>query len=463
MQNEKKPTLEDDLSGFALRAVRERIDPETLHVLKRNILDSYAGICASLKDTGMTRIFQRMTSMVADDRGITVWGVGLKAHAPEALFMNTILGRRSDLVNTYMSPDRMGGSHPSDNVSLVLSLAEWLGKGGKDVLSHTWLAYRLSCMFANYYDPESTGYDHDAQALFFTPLVIGSMMSLAAEQMTQAQRIAGMLGLNINQAAVGDVTDWKHCTFASCAMRGLESVIMGLSGFTGPGEIYEGESGVNRFITHAPSIMDTPPDLGSIIFKRWPALVFCQTPIDAAVELSYRIGDHDRIAKVEVQTYKKAITEAAIASSYHPMSRAARTHSLPYCVAAALVKGTVEYGFFDDGFTGNERAVADMIQKIKVTEDEEMTRTFPNGAPCRLIVTLKDGSIVDCFRARPHGDPGDPLEDREIEEKTIAYLSELTHVKHARSLVSRVWELEREPSIAFLVDPLKKWVDEKKN
>ena len=115
MENEKKQTLEDDLSRFALRTARESIDPETLHVLKRNILDSYAGICASLKDTGMTRIFQRMISMVPDDRGISVWGVGLKAHATEALFMNTILGRRSDLVNTYMSPDRMGGSHPSDN------------------------------------------------------------------------------------------------------------------------------------------------------------------------------------------------------------------------------------------------------------------------------------------------------------------------------------------------------------
>jgi len=39
----------------------------------------------------------------------------------------------------------------------------------------------------------------------------------------------------------------------------------------------------------------------------------------------------------------------------------------------------------------------------------------------------------------------------------------LTHVKHARSLVSRVWELEKEPSIAFSVDPLKKRVNEKPN
>jgi len=451
----KTETLEDTLSRYAQGIAGEVIDPETLHLLKRNILDSYAGVCASLKDAGMVGIFDRMASMGPDERGIVVWGAGRKAHAAEALFMNTILGRRSDLVNTYMSPGAMGGSHPSDSFSLVLSLADWLGKGGGGLLSHTWLAYRLSCMFASYYDPERGSYDHDAQALFFTPLVIGSMMALTVDQLTQAQRIAGMLGLTINQAAVGDVTDWKHCTFASCAMRGFESVVMALSGFTGPGDIYEGESGVNHFITHASSIMHPQPDLKSIIFKRWPALVFCQTPIDAAVEISHGVGDPDKIERVEVRIYDKAIKEAAIPSSYRPVSRAARTHSLPYCVAAALVKGTIEYGFFDDDFVNNEKAVAAMIPRVTVVEDKEMTRTFPKGAPCKIIVTLKDGSTLDCLRYYPRGDPADPLNDGEVEEKALSYLSNLTGGQQAKAIISRIWGLEKEQSLDWLVAPLK--------
>lgn len=454
MVSGKRETLEETLSRYSQGIAQEAIDPQTLHLLKRNILDSYAGICASLRDTGMIEVFDRLTSLVSDERGIVVWGVGRRAHSAEALFMNVILGRRSDLVNTYMSPGNMGGSHPSDSFSLVLSLADWFGKKGGDLLSHILLAYRLSCMFADYYDPERDGYDHDAQALFFTPLVIGSMMGLSIDQLTQAQRIAGMLGLDINQAALGDVTDWKHCTFASCAMRGFQSVVMALSGFTGPAEIYEGESGINRFITHADSIMDPQPDLTTIIFKRWPALVFCQTPIDAAVEISHRVGDHTRIDTVEVHIYDKAIKEAAIASSYRPASRAARTHSLPYCVAAALVKGTIEYRFFDDDFISNEKAVADMIPKITVVEDRDMTRTFPDGAPCRIVATLKDGSTLDCFRPRPHGDSGDPLDDGEIEDKALSYLSDLTDGKHAKTIINRIWDLEREQSLEWLIGPL---------
>jgi 2-methylcitrate dehydratase len=409
MADKRKETLEEILSRQVREMAGEKIDPGTLHLLKRNILDAYAGICASRRDTEMIGTFDRMTALAPDREGITVWGIGRKAHPSEALFMNTILGRRSDLVNTYMSPTRMGGCHPSDNVSLILSLTDWLGGTGTDVLSRTWLAYRLSCIFANRYDPERGDYDHDAQALFFTPLVIGSMMGLSIHQLTESQRIAGMLGLTINQAAVGDVTDWKHCTFASCAMRGLTSVFMARAGFTGPGGIYEGEAGIDRFIPHSPSLMDPPPDLASIAFKRWPALVFCQTPIDAAVDISGRIGDHHKSEKVEVHTYDKAFREAAIPSSWRPASRAARTHSLPYCVAAALVRGTIEYEFFNDDFTEKEKAVADILPMIQVVEDGEMSRTFPEGAPCRIVVTLKDGSALECYRSYPRGDSGNPL------------------------------------------------------
>jgi 2-methylcitrate dehydratase len=461
MADKQEETLEETLSRQAREMAGEAIDPETLHLLKRNILDAYAGICASLRDTAMIGTFDRMTSLATDREGITVWGVGRKAHPSEAVFMNTILGRRSDLVNTYMSPTRMGGCHPSDNISLILSLADWLGRTGTDVLADTWLAYRLSCMFANHYDPERDNYDHDAQALFFTPLVIGFMMGLSAHQLTESQRIAGMLGLTINQAAVGDVTDWKHCTFASCAMRGLTSVLMARAGFTGPGGIYEGEAGIDRFLTHSPSLMDPPPDLASITFKRWPALVFCQTPIDAAVDISGRVGDHSRIEKVEVHVYDKAIREAAIPSSWHPASRAARTHSLPYCVAAALVRGTIEYEFFNDDFVETEKAVIDMLPMIKVVEDGEMTQAFPKGAPCRIVVTLKDGSVLECCRSYPRGDSSDPLEDGEIEEKVLKYLTDLTGRDTAKTLIGRIWGMEKERTLDWLVDPLKQKVTTK--
>lgn len=450
--------LEVTLAQYVSRITFQSIDPKVIHIIKRNILDSYAGICASLQDTKMIRKFDRMTSLTPTKRGMTVWGLQRKASTSDAIFMNTILGRRSDLVNTYMSPNRMGGSHPSDNVSLVLSMADWLGKNGHDVLMITYVAFLLSCAFADFYNPEQNQYDHDAQALFYLPLVVGFAMGLSVPQMTEAQRIAGMLGLDINQAAMGEVTDWKHCTYASCAMRALHSVKMALAGFEGPREIYEGEAGINRFIPHGQSILVPLPDLESIIFKRWPALVFCQTPIDVAVEIAHRIDDNQTVDHIEVQIYRKAIEEAAIESSYHPGSRAGRTHSIPYCVAAALVKKSIEYSYFDDDFIKKEKEVVDLIPRITVVEDDQMTQTFPEGAPCKIIVALKDGSTISHYRDFPRGDPHDPLSDQEVEEKAHRYLSLLTDRQNANAIIKRVWNLENESSIDWLVAPLEQKV-----
>jgi len=450
--------LEDMLAQYVSRITFQSVDPKVIHIIKRNILDSYAGICASLQDTEMIRKFDRMTSLNPSERGITVWGLHRKASTSDAIFMNAILGLRSDFVNTYMSSNRMGGNHPSDNVSLVLSMADWLGKNGRDVLTFTYVAYLLSCAFSDYYFPEQNKYDHDAQALFYLPLIIGFAMGLSVMQMTEAQRIAGMLGLDINQSCYNEVTDWRHCTYASCAMRALDAVNMALAGFEGAREIYEGEAGINRFIPHSQSILDPLPDLESIVFKPWPALVFCQTPINVAVEIAHKIDDHQTIDHVEVQTYSKAIEVAAIESSYHPVCRAGRTHSLPYCVAAALIKKTIEYSYFNDDFIKKEKEVVDLIPRITVTEDVQMTQTYPDGAPCRIIVTLKDGTTINHYRDYPHGDPHDPLSDQEIEEKAYRYLSLLTDQKDANAIIKRIWNIENESSIDWLVAPLKQEV-----
>jgi len=448
--------LEKKLAKYTAGITFEKLDENIIHILKRNLLDSYAGIFGSLRDSEMIKKYDRMTSMIPDDNGISVWGIGKKSHAAEAVFMNTILGRRSDLLNTYMSPDNMGASHPSDNISLILSVADLLNKTGKDLLAYTYAAYQISSAFSDYYCPESKGYDHDAQALFYTPLVIGLMMGLSVDELTEVQRIAGMMGLDVNQSAMGEVTDWKHCTYASCAMRGMQSVIMALAGFEGAKNIYGGESGIDRFFPHVESFMDPPPDIGNVVFKRWPALVFCQTPIDVAIDISGKIEDIGEIEQVQVYSYKMAIEVAAIESAYKPVSRAGRTHSLPYCVAAAFVKKTIEYGYFDDDFVAGEKGIAELIPKITVKEDEEMTRIYPDGAPCKIIVTLTGGMTVDASRRYPHGDPHDPLSDEEIEGKAREYLGSFMDEQEAKAIIERIWILEKETSIGWLVDPLKK-------
>ena len=53
------------------------------------------------------------------------------------------------------------------------------------------------------------------------------------------------------------------------------------------------------------------PDPNSVVFKRWPALVFCQTPIDVAVDLVPKATNPASIKKIDVGTYEMCFNVAA--------------------------------------------------------------------------------------------------------------------------------------------------------
>jgi len=449
--------LEEIIAEGAFGIVFEKISRESVHLIKRNILDSYAGILGSLLDTGMLSNFDALASLAPDEKGINVWGVNRKAHILEALFMNCILARRSDLLNTYLSSNNMGGSHPSDNVSLVLSLADAFGTTGREVLLTTYLAFRLSCDFAEFFHPEKGDFDHDALALLYTSLVASHFLGLSKEKMVQAQRIAGAMGLGTNQAALGVVTEWKHCTYASCAVRGMLAAFLARSGFEGPIDIYEGEAGIKRFVPWDKDAEKPNPELERIIFKRWPALVFVQTAIDAALVLAPQVADCGEIERVEVRTYKKAIEESAFSSAvYHPETRAGITHSMPCCVALALIEKKPEFRHFDPSYFEGSPALKELVPKVKVLEDSGMTALFPDKSPVEITITRKDGSVFSTRLDYPRGDPHDPLTDAEIEEKVLAYAAPALPPEEAKAIIQKIWNLENEQDIRFLLFPLKK-------
>lgn len=319
--------LEEIIAKRVAALYRERLDSETRHIMKRSIMDSFASICGSLHDRELLVLFDRLVSGVASGSDLDVWGIQRRGSFTDTVFLNSIMARRSDLLSTYLSPNNMGGVHPSDNVALALVLADWRKMNGAQLLEAVHTMFYLSAAFGTYYNPEPGNYDHDAAATFITALAIGCVLGCTEEQLVSAQRIAGMFGLDINQAAIGQMTDWKHCTYASCALRGLQAAKLALAGFQAPPEIYEGDAGVNRFFPHVELFFEPPPDLGRIIFKRWPALVFCQTPIDVSLDLSARIPDKTAIESITVKTYEVAFRNGAAARRSEPY-QPRRTHPL---------------------------------------------------------------------------------------------------------------------------------------
>ncbi|MFE3642037.1 MmgE/PrpD family protein [Streptomyces sp. NPDC059169] len=446
--------LEELLAAWTRELAGRRLGGGDLHTIKRSVIDSYAGICASMADREILGEFRNLVTGPGAGSGSPIWGVGRESNITDAVFLNSILARRSDLLNTYISPNGMGVVHPSDNVALALTLADWLHWNGRQLLESVNVFFHLAAKFADYYDPEGYGFDHDAASIFWTALSIGQSLGLSETHLVEAQRIAGGFGFNSNQAAVGNVTDWKHCTYASGAMRGLQAAKLARAGFTGPRRIYQGEFGADHFFRHCETSLDIEPDLTSIIFKRWPALFFCQTPIDVAQELSSRIDRVEDILTVVVESYGHAMRNGLTASAFNPTSRAARTHSLPYSVATALVK-PVEYSDFD-AKRARDPQIRYLLEKIEVKEDPALTQKYPPATPCRIVVTLRSGDVLRHERDFSRGDPRDPLSDDDISGKLMQNLAPLADsADHSRILAS-LWNLERLDDLTELLKPLKR-------
>jgi len=446
--------LEEIIAKRVVALHHERLDSEMRHIMKRNIMDSFASICGSLNDREMLLNFDRLVSGVASGSDLDVWGIQKRGSFTDTFFVNSILARRSDLLSTYLSPNNMGGVHPSDNVAIALVLADWRKMNGTQLLEAVHTMFYLSAAFSTYYNPEPANYDHDAAATFITALAIGCVLGCTEKQLVSVQRIAGMFGLDINQAAVGQMTDWKHCTYASCALRGLQAAKLALAGFQAPPEIYEGDAGVNQFFPHVESFFEPPPDLRRIIFKRWPALVFCQTPIDVSLDLSAKIPDKKAIESVTVKTYEVAYRNGALSSAQNPTSRAGRTHSIPYCVATALLK-PVSYEDFDES-RASDPDLIELIKRIHVVNDPELTKAYPVKSRCVIEITLKDGTSIRGDRDYPKGDPGDPLSDHEIEKKLKTYFFFAANDSEKGAIIEKLWKLEEQSNLDWLISPLKR-------
>ena len=87
-----------------------------------------------------------------------------------------------------------------------------------------------------------------------------------------------------------------------------------------------------------------------------------------------------------------------------------------------------------------------------------MTKAYPDKSPCRIVVQAAGASPLEARLEYPKGDPRAPLSDADIETKTAGYLSELVDPQTARRIIGRLWTIEEEQELGWLLAPLQQEV-----
>jgi 2-methylcitrate dehydratase PrpD len=185
------------------------------------------------------------------------------------------------------------------------------------------------------------------------------------------------------------------------AMTGTSAALLARDGFTG----------APALVVESDAVADLWGDLGrrwrlsEIYFKPFPLCRWAQPAVEAALALvrQHKIGA-EAIAAIEVTSFHEAVRLA----SHTPASTEEAQYSLPFPVAAAVVRGRLaadEIG---------ESAFADPeIRRLSVSmvlrERGDFNARFPAERYAQVSFALRDGRRLESPDMTTRGDPATPL------------------------------------------------------
>ena len=185
------------------------------------------------------------------------------------------------------------------------------------------------------------------------------------------------------------------------AMTGVSSATLAANGFTGAPALTVEEDAVRE-------IWD---DLGErwrileMYFKPYPVCRWGQPAIEAALEVRREHGfDPEEVAAIEVFTFH----EATRLDQHEPATTEEAQYSLPFPVAAALVRGGLVPGDIAGDALTDEGVLA-VSRKIRLVDDPALSARFPAERFARIRVELRNGKVVESGTLPARGDADAPL------------------------------------------------------
>ncbi len=334
------PTTEY-FSDYACRLTYEDLSAETVHQVKRTVIDTM-GCGAGAFDSEPATIARRMASRVQGNPPARIIGTTQETSQDLAAFANTVLIRYLDCNDAYAA---QGTGHPSDMIPGILAVAAAHRANGRAVITAITVAYEVFCRLAD--EMPLKGWDQGMFAVIGATCGIGMILGLDRKAMANAISIAITTGVPLGVTRVGELSMWKGCATAAAVRTAVFAAELAAEGMTGPGNPFEGRDGLWQHLgVEAPKWESfgggaKPFRITATSFKAYPSVMHTQGPIGLVLELRQQVAVPE-IETVHVATYGEALRRTAIeAQKWDPETRETADHSMPYLVAAAFQDGGV--------------------------------------------------------------------------------------------------------------------------
>ncbi len=431
------------LIAYVQRARHAALSHETVHETKRRLIDTFASALGAY-DEPVSVMARAVASRYRSDHTARVWGSGI-ATAPElAAFANGVMTRALDVSDTYLGASR---GHPSDMTSGLVAVAETMRADGRSLIAATVLAYDVYCSFCQAVDINAKGWDQPVYSVLGCAAGVATLMQLTPDETGHALSLALTPNMALAQARRGSLSSWKGCAGANASRNAVFAAALAKEGFTGPAEVFDGSGGLWEAIGRYEWPLPDTPMIVETHTKSLPVCYHGQSAVLAALELRGRVNTH-QIDEICVEGYGTAVfMMGGDASRWAPTTRETADHSLPYCIAVALVDGEVTHASFAESRL-RDPVLAGLMRKVKVGEDPALSAMYPEGAPGRVTIRMQSGETHVAEIRYPKGHEKNPMTDAEIERKFRDLAAGRLDVIRCDEALDALWQLERADDVS---------------
>jgi 2-methylcitrate dehydratase len=449
---EEKGTLAETLARYAAGLRYEDLPEDIVRLTKRTILDTI-GCTFGGYDSGPSKIAIKLAGDVTARQPATVLISGTKTSPDLATFANGVMIRYLDFNDAFVSLTH-GAGHPSDTIAALLSAAEVNGRSGRDLITATVLSYEVFCKIADVFDYLGNGIDHSTMTGMAAVVGAGRLMGLTVEQMVQAIGITVGGNTATRQGRSDALSNWKAFAAADACRKAMFSIELAGDGMTGPASVFEGSYGFFKVMGRKqvdPVQLSEPYGIRRAFTKRFPLGQFSQTVAQAAIEARSFAKNADDIEAVNISVSHSAIKIMAEGpDKWRPQTHETADHSIPYAAAVVLKYGNIAGEYYEDPYL-HDKALLDLVGRVKVLPSEEADRTEREFNLCELEVVLKSGARKS-FRVEYHrGHFKNPMTDAEMEEKFRSMAQKQLPTERVDNLLRILWNIENEPQLSKLI------------
>jgi 2-methylcitrate dehydratase len=390
-------TQVEGLAKYATRAKFGDLSSESRAQLPIHILDS-VGCCIAALGARPIKACREQVAEFGGSGPCTLIGGG-SANPLYAAFWNTALVRYVDFMDNFLAQSET--CHTADNFGVALTIADYVGAGGRDLMLAVALGYTVQSRFVDHANFMTRGLDHTSQLAFSHNAAAGRLLGLSEQQMGHAMSMAGVSDASFAVVRAKPLSQWKGLASAHTALGAMNALFLARRGVQGPLQVIEGPNGIEHLLgikIHIDWDRQGYEGVLESTIKKYNSMIHTQSAVHCMVELARRNKiDSGKVLSIEAEVFQLAYDFAG--GGLYGVDKVIQTkeqadHSLPYLLAVALLDGDVMPGQFNP-----ERIIMSDVQgllkKVSVRPNGEYTDLYPRKMPAKITVRLQDGKVIE--------------------------------------------------------------------